>query len=95
MGWEPARVTSGWVKGGTQSEDTAEVHLQTVWLCCGCRETTAAHISAVEAGLRQEEAEPAVAGRLRGTWEQQESGGWAGLCQSHLQKALASAGLAM
>lgn len=48
------RATTGWATGGTQSEDTAEVHLQTLRPLCGRRETTAAHISVAWASPGQE-----------------------------------------
>lgn len=56
------------------------MHLQTLWLPCGRRETTAAHISTAWASPGQE-AELAVARRGEGQ---------AGLRQSHSQEALAS-----
>lgn len=56
------------------------MHLQTLWLHCGRRETTAAHISEAWASPGQE-AELAVASRGEGQ---------AALRQSHSQKALAS-----
>lgn len=80
MGWEPARATTGWATEGTQTEDTTEVHLQTLRLHCGRWETTAAHILAVWASPGQE-AELAVAGPRRGM-QAAGSGVGAGLCQS-------------
>lgn len=80
VGREPAGVTAGWATEGTQSEDTAEVHLQTLRPRCGCRETTAAHISAVGASSGQE-AELAVAGQLGACRSGRKAGGggqWAG-----------------
>lgn len=64
LGREPVRATTGSATEGTQSEDTTEVHLQTLWPRCGRRETTAAHISAAWASPEQE-AELAVAGVAR------------------------------
>lgn len=61
IGQEPARATAGWATEGTQSEDMAEVHLQTLRPHCGRRETTAAHISGAWASPGQE-AELAVTG---------------------------------
>lgn len=46
LGQESPRATAGRATEGTQSEDMAEVHLQTLRPRCGRRETTAAHISA-------------------------------------------------
>lgn len=77
MGWELARVTAGWATEGTQSEDTTEVHLQTLWPHCGRRETTAAHIPAAGASPGQE-AELAVAEGGRGARRAAGRQGWAG-----------------
>jgi hypothetical protein len=73
VGWELARVTTGWATEGTQSEGTTEVHLQPLRPRCGRRETTAAHVSVVWASPEQED-ELAVTGRLSGMSDQQEVG---------------------
>lgn len=91
-GQELARVAVGWATEGTQSEDTAEVRLQTLWPRCGRRETTAAHIPAAGASPGQE-AELAVAEGVQGAHKQQEGGEWAAPCQAHSQRASVSGGV--
>lgn len=93
MGWELAGATAGWATEGTQSEDTAEVHLQTLRPRCGRRETTAAHSSAAGASPGQE-AELAATGRLRGMQSARKAGSGQGYARRTHRKPQPVAGLA-